>query len=99
MTHTKFYITENGAKQALVTKRMAGVLMDRTTITRQVRVSRSSHCRGNFPKVALLNCESNISPFEIIRLLTIHRHNDVLLPVYGVSGRDRSRHARQLVFP
>src|SRR5215212_953636 len=47
----------------------------------------------------LRNREGNISTFEIIFLLAIHRHHDVLLVANGVSGRDRTRHAGQLVFP
>ena len=48
---------------------------------------------------ALRNRESNISTFEIIFLLSIHRHHDVLLVANGVGGRNRTRHSGQLVFP
>src|SRR6478609_8565080 len=49
--------------------------------------------------MALRNREGNIPTFEIILLFSIDRHHDVLLVANGVSGRDRTRHTGQLVFP
>ncbi len=41
----------------------------------------------------LRNRESNISAFEIILLLSIHRHHDVLLVANGVGGGNRTCHS------
>src|SRR6476620_1335383 len=49
--------------------------------------------------MALRNREGNISTFDIILLFSIHGHHDVLLVANGVSGRDRTSHTGQLVFP